>query len=103
MGMKFRVTYDAPVVLTFAVIAVAIHLLGDGFKQYVVMRPSLENFGDYIALFSHVAGHGNWEHLLGNFTLILLLGPILEKRYGSGSLLFMILCTALVTSLLNRP
>ncbi|MCP4446301.1 MAG: rhomboid family intramembrane serine protease [Myxococcales bacterium] len=99
--MKFRITYNAPVILTFALLAVGVHLLGDSFKQYVVMRPRLESLGDYVALFSHVAGHANWEHLLGNFTLILLLGPILEERHGSGSLLFMILCTALVTSILN--
>jgi membrane associated rhomboid family serine protease len=100
-SMKYRITYNAPVVLTFAIIAVAVHLLGDGFRDYVVMRPRLETFGDFVALFSHIAGHGSWEHLLGNFTLILLLGPILEERHGSGPLLFMILATALVTSLLN--
>ncbi len=65
------------------------------------MRPRLESLGDYVALFSHVVGHSSWKHLLGNFTLILLLGPLLEERHGSGALLFMILCTALVTSLLN--
>lgn len=99
--MKFRITYNAPVVLTFALIAVGVHLLGDSFKHFVVMRPRLESFGDFLALFSHIAGHANWDHLLGNFTMILLLGPILEERHGSASLLFMILATALVTSVLN--
>ncbi len=99
--MKFRISYNAPVVLTFALVAVGVHLLGDSFKQYVVMRPRLDNFGDFIALFSHIVGHANWEHLLGNFTMILLLGPILEERYKSGALLFMILATAFVTSILN--
>tara|TARA_R110002073_G_scaffold225022_11_gene385576 strand:- start:14592 stop:15164 length:573 start_codon:yes stop_codon:yes gene_type:complete len=99
--MKYRITYNAPVVLTFALIAVSVHILGESFQQYVVMRPRLETFGDFVALFSHIVGHGSWEHLLGNFTMILLLGPILEERHGSGPLLFMILATALVTSILN--
>lgn len=99
--MKYRITYNAPVVLSFALIAVGVHLLGESFREFVVMRPRLETVGDFIALFSHIAGHGSWEHLLGNFTLILLLGPILEERHGSGPLLFMILATALVTSILN--
>jgi len=101
MTMKFRITYNAPVVLTFALLAVGVHLLGESFQQYFVMRPRLASAGDFIALFSHILGHANWDHLLGNFTFILLLGPILEERHGSLSLLFMILCTALVTSLLN--
>ena len=49
----------------------------------------------------HVLGHASWQHLIGNFMLILLLGPILEERFGSFSLLVMILLTALVTGLIN--
>src|SRR5262249_55446965 len=41
----------------------------------------------------------SWQHLIGNFMLILLLGPILEERHGSGPLLFMILMTAFITGL----
>ena len=55
----------------------------------------------YFRLVSHVIGHGSWEHLLGNFAIILLIGPILEEKYGSGQLLWMIFFTALVTGLVN--
>jgi len=55
----------------------------------------------YIRLFTHIAGHANWLHLFGNFTLILLIGPMLEEKYGSRLMLIMILTTALVTGLLN--
>lgn len=98
---KFRLSYNAPVVLTFALIATVVQLLPKSFKHFFVMRPNLESAEDFFALFSHIAGHGNWDHLLSNFTMILLLGPILEERHGSRSLLGMILTTALVTSLLN--
>jgi membrane associated rhomboid family serine protease len=38
---------------------------------------------------------------MGNMTFILLLGPIVEERYGSKKTLGMILITALVTALMN--
>jgi membrane associated rhomboid family serine protease len=56
---------------------------------------------DYFRLFSHVLGHASWEHLFGNFSLILLLGPMIEEKYSSIKLLTMCLTTALITSLLN--
>jgi membrane associated rhomboid family serine protease len=46
-------------------------------------------------------GHANWTHLVSNFSVILLIGPILEEIYGSLALLLMILITALVTGVLN--
>lgn len=52
-------------------------------------------------LFSHVIGHGSIEHLLGNMTFILLLGPIVEEKYGSFKTVLMIALTALVTGLIN--
>lgn len=53
------------------------------------------------SLFSHVIGHGSLEHLLGNMTFILLLGPIVEEKYGSKFTLLMIALTALITGILN--
>ena len=54
-----------------------------------------------IGLISHPLGHQDWTHLLANFSLILLLGPILEEKYGSSKMLIMILITAIITGLLN--
>lgn len=101
MPRSFRITYNAPVILTFALAAVLVHILGGPVKEYFVAWPHLGTTQSYVGLFAHILGHGNWEHLLGNFTMILLLGPLLEERHGSGSLLIMILITALVTGLVN--
>jgi membrane associated rhomboid family serine protease len=54
-----------------------------------------------VTLFTHVIGHANLEHLLGNLTFILLLGPIVEEKYGGRMTVIMMLVTALVTGLLN--
>jgi membrane associated rhomboid family serine protease len=101
---KLRVTYNAPVVLTFALAAVVVFILTSTVKesvQWFVAYPSLDGTQAYVGLFSHILGHGNWQHLISNFMLILLLGPILEERHGSGPLLIMIALTALITGLAN--
>ena len=97
---RFRITYNAPVVLTFTLAAVVAYMLPDSLHEWFASYPSFK-YGahTYIGLFSHILGHANWEHLLGNFMLILLIGPILEERHGSIPLLAMILITALVTGL----
>lgn len=102
MPGKFRITYNAPVTLTFALLACVVQLLPAGAKEWFVAYPTFAvGTKAYVGLFSHVLGHQNWDHLLANFTLILLLGPILEERHGSRQLLVMILITALVTGLIN--
>jgi membrane associated rhomboid family serine protease len=118
--MKLR--YNAPVILTYALICTGIMVvwqilggegnpgmidtLGDKFVASYFMVPSnVMGFKflslDIYKLFSHALGHGNWVHLLGNFTFILLIGPITEEKYGSGRLLFMMLVTAGVSGLIN--
>jgi len=54
----------------------------------------------WVRIFGHILGHANWEHLLANFAIILLIGPILEEKYGSARLLLMILFTAFVTGVI---
>ncbi len=99
---KLRITYNAPVVLTFAVLAAIVTLLPlETRTHYFAAHPKFIDWSSYLGLFTHILGHGNWEHYLGNFMLILLLGPILEERHGSLSLLIMMMVTALVTGLVN--
>ena len=110
-GSRFmRIKYNAPVVLSFAFISLGVLILS------LTIQPSLtrewfmvrgrgsfspSRIQSWVTLFSHVIGHGNWEHLFSNFTLILLIGPILEEQYGSFSLFIMIAVTALVTGVFN--
>ncbi|MFK7970937.1 MAG: rhomboid family intramembrane serine protease [Bacteroidia bacterium] len=101
-----RLSYNSPVILTFTLISTAVLVL----TQYIGMdlngffsvaeSMSWTNPLSYFRLFTHVIGHANTEHLVGNFTFILLIGPILEEKYGSKDILFMIVVTAFVTGLL---
>src|SRR5690606_38086157 len=76
-------------------------MAGHLMPYFALGHVSLSQPVSLITLFTHVAGHASLEHLLGNLTFVLLLGPIIEEKYGGGPLLIMILITALVTGLLN--
>ena len=99
---KFRISYNAPVVLTFALLAVIVRIAGNDLTHsWFTTQGNLDGFRGFATVITHILGHANWDHLIGNFMLILLLGPILEERYGSLSLLAMILITATISGLVN--
>lgn len=104
--MKIR--YNSPVVLTFTIVCIAAMLISQltngKSTQLVFTLPSTLNFYDplsYIRIWSHIIGHADWQHLVGNFSMILLLGPLLEEKYGSLPLLLMMIITAVITAILN--
>ena len=68
---------------------------------FSVYRAPLTDPLTWVRFFGHVLGHAGWQHFIGNIMLILVIGPLLEEKYGSGEVLFVILITALVTGLLN--
>lgn len=65
-------------------------------------RSSLLNPLTYIRLFTHILGHDDWKHFSNNFLYILLVGPMIEEKYGSFNLLIMILITAGLTGIINH-
>lgn len=103
--MPFPIKYNSPVVLTFALVCTAIFFLsGAGTMTSLFAVSTSVNWSNPLSimtLFTHVLGHSSIEHLLGNMTFILLVGPIIEEKYGSGRTLMMIVLTALITGLLN--
>ncbi len=101
-----KIKFNSPVILTYSLVCVAVFFLdkavAGGLMQYFTLgHVTLSNPVSLVTLVSHIAGHVNLEHLLGNLTFILLLGPIIEEKYGSGRLVIMMFVTALVTGLLN--
>jgi membrane associated rhomboid family serine protease len=105
-----RIKYNAPTVLTYtflsaAVLILSLTLLPDLTERWFVVSGKKEfspsEIRCWVGILTHIAGHANWSHLVSNFSLILLIGPILEEIYGSLSLLLMIAITALVTGVLN--
>ncbi|MDR1956800.1 MAG: rhomboid family intramembrane serine protease [Treponema sp.] len=105
-----RIKYNAPTILTFTFISALVLILSNtllpSLTELWFMVPGKGGFvpsriRNWVTLVSHVIGHANWTHLMANFSLILLIGPILEDHYGSWPLFSMILLTALVTGTLN--
>lgn len=103
-----RIKYNAPVTLTFALISLGALLLSiatDGKTNitfFSTYRDKLTHPLMYLRLFTHVLGHANWAHYSGNMMFILILGPILEEKYGSRNLLEMICITAFITGVINN-
>lgn len=104
---KVRISFNSPAILGFSFlcfIALILNLVTGGITNkmfFSVYRSSLLSLFTYIRLFGHVAGHAGWEHFIGNITLILVVGPLLEEKYGSLNIIFIILTTALVTGIAN--
>ena len=107
MKRKFRITINAPVVLGFLLVCFLATLLGivsDGkitSLLFVTYRSSLKNPLTYLRMLTHVFGHANWAHFIGNASYLLLLGPMLEEKYGSKKIAEVIAITAIVTALVN--
>ena len=105
MGIRLR--YNSPVILTFTLLATAVLVIdtftaGAASKLAFTVYPGMDLRSPltYLRLVSHVVGHADWTHLMSNFSFILLIGPILEEKFGSLRTLAMMAVTALITGIL---
>lgn len=102
-----RIRYNAPTTLTFVLVATAITvfdtMLGGTLTGTLFSAPPSLTLSPIatLRLGVHVLGHAGWDHLAGNAMFLLLLGPIVEEKYGSGRLLGMIAITAFATGIGN--
>lgn len=102
-----KLSYNAPVALTFALlslIALILNWLTNGWTTvnlFSVYRSSLSDPLTWFRFFGHVLGHGSYAHFIGNIVLILVLGPNLEDRFGSWNVLWAILVTALISGVVQ--
>lgn len=107
MNYLKKIKYNSPVILSFTFLSFLVLILGyltAGISTrllFCVYKSSLLDPFFYIRLFTHVLGHADWQHFLNNFMLILLVGPMLEEKYGAKKLLGMIVFTAFITGLMN--
>lgn len=99
-----RITFNAPFILSFTFIAAALfvltQVLGSSF-QFATLDGDFhyDRWYTYPSMFLYTLSHANIQHLTSNFAIILLLGPILERKYGWKKLLIMSLITAFVTAI----
>lgn len=100
--------YNSVLILTFFFLSFAALIL-----KYITMgssnrylfssyRSSLLSPLTYVRFFTHILGHSDWKHFSNNFLYILLIGPMIEEKYGTINLLIMMLITAGVTGIINH-
>jgi membrane associated rhomboid family serine protease len=105
MKLLRRFHYNAPVTLTFVLVCLAalgLSSLTNGKSNtylFMTYRASLTDPLMYVRLFGHAIGHANWSHFMSNMLYILMLGPMLEEKYGSKLILEMMALTAVVTGI----
>ncbi len=103
-----KIDYNAPVVLSFTLFCLLVQIINHTLlpsltDTFFTVRGlfSFANPLDYLRVFTHSAGHSGFQHLLGNSFILLLLGPILEEKYGSEKLGFVMIITTVATALVN--
>lgn len=101
--------YNSPVILTYFFICLIILMIdklckgkfsATFFTTY--KNDSLLNPLTYFKLISHSLGHADWDHLYSNFIKILLIGPLIEEKYGSINLLIAMIITSLIIGIINK-
>lgn len=104
---KLHIAFNAPGILTFAglcLIATVLGMISGGALTqalFITYHSSLLNPMTYVHFFTHVFGHSGWSHFVSNMAFILLLGPLLEERYGTKFIWEIIAVTAVATGVFS--
>lgn len=107
MIKKIKISYNAPVILSFVIICFAVTVAGvitnnwSTQALFSVYRGSLTNILTYLRCITHVFGHISFEHFIGNAMYLLLTGPMLEEKYGSKTILKVLAATAIITGIVH--
>ncbi|SHK17415.1 Membrane associated serine protease, rhomboid family [Hathewaya proteolytica DSM 3090] len=107
LALKSKIKYNSPVILGFTAISFIVYLLGlatkdiTTYRVFMLKKTSFVDVMQYTRLVTYIFAHASWQHFMGNFTIILAIGPMIEEKYGSKCIFEMILITTLVTGILN--
>ena len=106
--VKYKLSVNSPVILSFVAICFVVNILNyitngtSNALMFMTYRSSYTSFITYVRMFTHVLGHLDWNHFVGNMMYVLLLGPMLEEKYGSLRIIQVITIAAFVTGLINN-
>ena len=104
---KLKISFNAPVILSFAALSLAAMILnlftGGASNRLLFMtyRSSPLSPLTWVRFFTHALGHSGWPHYIGNMSYLLLLGPMLEEKYGHKKILGVMAITAAITGIAN--
>lgn len=107
MDILNKLQYNSVLILSYffiSLVALIINKITQGKTNQLLFssyRSSPLNPLTYIRFFTHALGHTGWHHFSSNFLTMLLIGPMIEEKYGTMNLLIMMLITAGITGLIN--
>ncbi len=102
-----KIEVNSPVVIWYTVAAFVILMFGYATANvstnayFTCFRTSWTDPAMWFRMISYVFGHADFAHFVNNFSIITLVGPMLEEKYGSKKLLLMMFLTALIGGLAN--
>ena len=102
-----KLQFNAPVILGFCFVSLLSLVLGfltsgaSTTAAFSVYRASLLDPLTYVRFFGHIFGHASLTHFSSNMLLLLVVGPPLEKLYGSKTIALGIMAAALITGILQ--
>ena len=101
-----KIYINSPVILGLTALAGVVYLINSltlGAFNYLLMSRFTSWLDPlmYLRFFTRVLVHADSSHFFGNFMLILVVGPVMEERYGAKRLLAMLFITAFTTGLCN--
>lgn len=99
-------SYNSIVVISFFLICLVVLILNFITKNrlnrfLMLQRGSIFNPMLYIRLITSSCCHADFEHFKNNFMMILLIGPMIEEKYGSINLIYMFVITSVVTGIIH--
>lgn len=102
---KIRLSFNVPVTLCFIALCFIATLLGVvsggslSTMFFTAYRLQVLNPLSWLRCVTSTMGHAGWEHFFNNMLYIIILGPILEEKYGSKVMILSIVLSGLATTL----
>lgn len=99
-------SYNSVVILSYFLICFIVFVFNVIFKGkinelFMCKRGSILNPLTYIRMVTSGFCHNDFNHFKNNFLMILLIGPMIEEKYGSIPILKMILITTFISGLVH--
>jgi len=102
---RYGLDFNAPFILALMAVSLVVLLIDltpiNMVSLFGAYRTSFASPMQYVRLFTHIIVHADLSHFAGNFMMILAIGPMVEEKYGSKTLLILTVITAVVTGLIN--
>lgn len=112
---KFNFVFDSPVTISFSLLSVLLFVLNclpiKGTPDIKILSSPTTSAGpipfmatqisSYLRLFLYAFGSQNFVGLLSNLLFLLMLGPVMEERYGSLVIGIMMAVSVLFSGVLN--